>query len=96
MGASIFSLYPATTTTKSVDIDSDRIAADRKVSLDREEPSTVGGQVKSALSRPMREDSPAAKINPAKLTDRDMERKITERGEKVSDRKIKISNYKGH
>jgi len=33
----------------------------------------------------MREDSPAARMTPAKLTDRDMVRKIAESGKKVSD-----------
>jgi len=39
------------------------------------------------LSLPMREDSPAARMMPAKLADRDMVRKIAESREKVSDPK---------
>jgi hypothetical protein len=38
----------------------------------------MGGQGSSALSRPMREDSPAAKITPAKEADRGMQRTIAE------------------
>jgi hypothetical protein len=45
-----------------------------------------GGQESRALSRPIREDSPAAKTMPAKLAPLGMLRKIAESGKKVSDR----------
>src|SRR3954466_7610016 len=66
--------------TKSVERDNERIAAERKVSF---VPSEEGGHGSSALSLPMRVDSPAAKMTPAKLAERDMLRTITERGKKV-------------
>src|SRR5579862_7673451 len=86
MGASAAAFSPATTTTKSVASARDRIAAERKLSFDRR-PASTGGQGSNALSRPMREDSPAARITPAKLGARDMLRKIAESREKVSVRK---------
>jgi hypothetical protein len=51
---------------------SEAIAADKKVSLDGNCPGSDGGQGSKALSVPMREDSPAANINPAKLGERAM------------------------
>src|SRR5579859_3056791 len=74
-------------TTKSVERVSDRIAAERNVSFEGACPATCGGQGSSALSVPMREDSPAARMTPAKLGERDMLRKIAESGEKVSEAK---------
>jgi len=71
--------------TKSVERERDRIAADRKLAVGGTGGSDVGGHGRSALSLPMREDSPAARMTPAKLTDRDMVRKIAESGKKVSD-----------
>jgi hypothetical protein len=78
--------------TKSVESDNDRIAAERKLSF-ANWPSAAGGQGSSALSRRMREDSPAAKITAAKLTNRDMVRKIAESKEKVSDGKLLIVDF---
>src|ERR1700751_2157430 len=83
IGSRADSFSPATITTKSVASARDRIAAERKVSLEGSLPST-GGQGSNALSRPMRELSPAAKMTPAKPAARDMLRKITERRRKVS------------
>jgi hypothetical protein len=48
------------------------------------ENSEAGGQGSKALSRPIREDSPAARITPAKLGARDMLGKIAERNDNVS------------
>src|ERR1700722_297573 len=73
------SFLPATTIMKSVESESERIVADRNVSFVRGCPSTAGGQGSNALSAPMREDSPAARITPAKLGARDMSRTIAER-----------------
>src|SRR5450755_3698655 len=84
-GANSASFLPPTTTTKSVASSRERIAADRKVSFDGSCPSTCGGQGSSALSVPMREDSPAARMTPAKLGERAMLRKIAESGRKVSE-----------
>jgi hypothetical protein len=42
------------------------MALDRNVSADAC-PAVVGGHGKRALSRPIRKDSPAARITPAKL-----------------------------
>src|ERR1700677_2499325 len=67
MGTSAASFFPTTTTTKSVAGASERIAAERNVSLDGACPVASGGHGSKALSRPMREDSPAARITPAKL-----------------------------
>jgi hypothetical protein len=44
----------------------------------------------------MRDDSPAARMTPAKLTDRDMVRKIAESPENVSDPERQSLNHKGH
>jgi hypothetical protein len=76
--------------TKSVDRISDLIAADRKVSLEGICALEVGGHGSKALSRPMREDSPAARISPAKLDACAMLRKIAESCEKVSDGELLI------
>src|SRR5579864_6020851 len=76
-GARLASLFPATITTKSVAADKERIADDRKVPLEAD-CSEAGGQGSKALSRPMREDSPAARITPAKLGARDMLGNIAE------------------
>src|SRR6478752_3329498 len=82
-GATLASLFPATITTKSVAADNDRIAEERNVPLEAD-CSEAGGQGSKALSRPIREDSPAARITPAKLGARDMLGKIAERGDNVS------------
>jgi hypothetical protein len=74
---------------------SDRIVAERKLSVEGVWPSAGGGQGSKALSVPMREDSPAARMTPAKLTDRDMVRKIAESREKVSDQKATALTTKG-
>jgi hypothetical protein len=55
-----------------VESESDRMAADRKVFFDGGCPAVAGGHGSNALSAPMREDSPAARITPAKLAARDM------------------------
>src|SRR5579885_371385 len=70
------------TTTKSVTKASEWIAADRNVSWEMLSP---GGHGRRALSLPMRDDSPAARMTPAKLGARSMLRKIAETCEKVSD-----------
>jgi hypothetical protein len=75
---------------KSVDRDNDRIAEERKVSVEGGCPALCGGQGSSALSVPMREDSPAARITPAKLGARDMLRKIAESERKVSARRYSV------
>src|SRR6202167_3220479 len=67
MGTSAASFFPTTPTTKSVAGASERIAAERNVSLHGPCPVASGGHGSKALSRPMREDSPAARITPAKL-----------------------------
>ena len=59
------------------------MAEERKVSWE-ETGSADGGQGSRAFSRPMREDSPAARMTPAKPGERDMLRKIAESGDKVS------------
>src|ERR1700722_7360532 len=51
---------------KSVEIARDRMAAERNVSFGPR-PLPAGGHGSNALSMPMREDSPAARITPAKL-----------------------------
>jgi hypothetical protein len=61
------------------------MAAARNVSVGWGWPGNDGGHGNRALSVPIREDSPAARMTPAKLGDRDMKRKIAERGGKVSD-----------
>src|SRR5215475_6710128 len=78
MGDREGTFLPATNTTKSVVRVSNCIAAERKVSPAGFS-SVPGGQESKALSRPIREDSPAAKITPAKLGDRAMQRTIAER-----------------
>ena len=67
---------------------SDLMAEDRKLSFAAATVSGVGGHASRALSRPIREDSPAAKMMPAKPAARGMLRKITESWEKVSDREV--------
>src|SRR5579872_653129 len=69
-GASAAWFLPTTTRTKSVCSDRLRIAAERKVSLDGDRPSEFGGQGSRALSRPIRDDSPAARMRPTKLSAR--------------------------
>ena len=59
--------FPTTTRTKSVAGERERIAAERNVSPDRALLSVAGGHGSRALSLPMREESPAARIIPAKL-----------------------------
>src|SRR5437879_3589877 len=94
--ASAASLLPATTTTKSAEL-RERIAAVRNVSLDGDRPGGAGGQGSRAFSVPMREDSPAARISPAKLGARDIERlsianfqmPIGNEGQTISNRKFK-------
>jgi len=58
---------PTTTTTWSVAELKQRIAADKKVSPENGTRFATGGQGNSALSDPMREDSPAANITPHQL-----------------------------
>src|SRR5437660_3803055 len=94
IGVRAASFCPATTITKSVERARERIAAERKLSDDGTCRSDVGGHGSSALSRPMREDSPAARMTPAKLTDRDMVRTIAESRENVSDPERKSFNPK--
>src|SRR5579864_4774309 len=96
IGVRAISFCPVTTMTKSVERARERIAAERKLSDDGTWGSGVGGHGSSALSRPMREDSPAARMTPAKLTDRDMVRKIAESRENVSDPDPKSLIHKGH
>jgi hypothetical protein len=45
----------------------ERMAADKNVSPENGMPLATGGQGSSALSDPMREDSPAASITPHQL-----------------------------
>ena len=47
--------------------ESERIDAERNVSLEGACPAAGGGHGSKALSLPMREESPAARITPAKL-----------------------------
>src|ERR1700722_1862845 len=79
------SFLPATTIMKSVESESERMVAERNVSFVGGCPATAGGQGSRALSAPMREDSPAARITPAKLGARDMSRTIAEREGNVSE-----------
>src|ERR1700678_4332247 len=79
------SFLPATTMMKSVESESERMVAERNVFFVGGCPSTAGGQGRRALSAPMREDSPAARITPAKLDARDMSRTIAERQGNVSE-----------
>jgi hypothetical protein len=72
MGAKAASFFPATIKIKSVDSMSDPMAEERNVWFEGACPGTCGGQGSSALSAPMREDSPAARITPAKLGARGM------------------------
>jgi hypothetical protein len=51
------------------------MAAERNVSLDNALPAFKGGHGKSALSVPMREDSPAARMTPPKVEARIMQRR---------------------
>jgi hypothetical protein len=51
---------------------SDRIAAERNVLLEGACPAVGGGHGSKALSLPIREDSPAARITPPKLAARVM------------------------
>jgi hypothetical protein len=51
------------------------MAADRKVSLEVDCPAADGGHGSKALSLPIREESPAARIKPAKLEARVMQRR---------------------
>src|SRR5437879_13845367 len=94
IGVRAASFCPATTITKSVERARERIAAERKLSDDGTCGSDVGGHGSSALSRPMRDDSPAARMTPAKLTDRDMLRTIAESRKNVSDPERKRFNPK--
>src|SRR5215475_6566272 len=87
-GASAGWFSPATTRTKSADRVSDLMAEDRKVSFEAAAAPGAGGHGSRALSRPIREDSPAAKMMAAKLAARGMLRKITESRGKVSDRQV--------
>src|SRR5271156_4413179 len=73
--ASAASFFPTTTTTKSVADESERIAAESNVSLEALCPASRGGHGNRALSRPMRDDFPAAWITPAKLAARVMQRR---------------------
>src|SRR5258708_10908641 len=57
---------------KSVESEKEWMAAERNVCAEGGCPAADGGQGSSALSVPMREDSPAARITPAKLGARDM------------------------
>src|SRR5580700_7484130 len=75
IGASAASFSPTTTRTKSAADERERIAAESKVSLPAVCPATSGGHGSRALSRPMREDCPAARITPAKLAARVMQRR---------------------
>src|SRR5260221_2475720 len=70
---------------KSVASVRERIAAERNVSFEGGSPASFGGQGSRALSVPMREESPAARITPAKLGNRAMLRTITESRGKVSE-----------
>src|ERR1700686_2721799 len=72
IGASAASLFPTTTTAKSVARKNVRIAAERNVSLEGICAAEAGGHGNKALSLPMREESPAARIKPAKLEARVM------------------------
>src|SRR5579863_2603682 len=76
------SFLPATTSTKSQVSPRERMVADRNVSGEAWEeaslPGVIGGQGSRALSVPMREDSPAARIRAAKLGERGMLRTIAE------------------
>src|ERR1700736_1397193 len=72
MGASAASFLPATTTMKSVESEKEWMAAERNVRPEDGCPAADGGQASRALSVPMRKDSPAARITPAKLGARDM------------------------
>jgi hypothetical protein len=67
------------------------MAEDRKLSFEAAPAPGVGGHGSRALSRPILEDSPAAKMMPAKLAARDMVRKIAESWEKVSGLTGKLS-----
>src|ERR1700686_2224895 len=67
IGASAASLFPTTTTAKSVARKTVPIAAERNVSLEGICAAEAGGHGNKALSLPMREESPAARIKPAKL-----------------------------
>jgi hypothetical protein len=62
-------LSPTTTSTTSTWEKKRRIAAERKVSAGAEF-AEDGGHGRRALSRPMREDSPAARITPQRLVER--------------------------
>src|SRR5258707_7547232 len=76
MGASAASFLPATTRTKSVESEKEWMAEERNVCREGGCPAADGGQGSNALSVPMREDSPAARITPAKLGARDMKSSI--------------------
>src|SRR6476469_2772122 len=62
IGANIGSFSPTTTMTRSQYVEKARIIAERNVPL----PEVPLGHGSSALSRPMRDDSPAARITPQK------------------------------
>src|SRR6202021_3258251 len=79
------SFLPATTIMKSVESERERMVAERNVFFVGGWPATAGGQGSRALSAPMREDSPAARITPAMLGARDMSRTIAERQRNVSE-----------
>src|SRR5579872_716880 len=92
IGANAPEFFPATITTKSVERSSERMAAERNVSEEAVRPSVAGGHASSALSVPMRDDSPAARITPPKLGARNMLRKIAESEEKVSEQNLESEN----
>ena len=73
-GAKAASFLPATTSTTSTWEKKSRMAAERNVSVVVvvAEPAADGGHGSNALSRPMRVDSPAARITPQKAGVRPM------------------------
>src|SRR6266849_10882518 len=66
-GARVSSLFPATTTTRSVKGLRARMVAETNVSPENGMPDATGGHGSRALSEPMRVDSPAASITPHQL-----------------------------
>src|SRR5579864_7408849 len=74
VGAIEEAFFPATTMTRSVGSDKDSMAAERNVPA-VPAPSALGGQGKSALSVPIRRESPAARITPHRLKARLMPRR---------------------
>src|SRR5262249_39969767 len=94
-GANAASFCPATTRTKSVERMSDFMAAERNVPLASPCAWAFGGHGSRALSRPMRDDSPAARIRPAKVAACGMLRKIAESEKKVSDRESQPHDPQG-